>query len=272
MATDIREHAKEILNAVPPLGQQINSDGPTAALFTKLTGGVTHDQLVKNWQAGGIMTTCNEFVGWYARALGSTEYLGRFDIETFLTKIGKGHAWVLAGTGARPKYGDIFRPKSLHMGISLDFDGDTWNTAESGQGGPIAGRDIMKRKQTTFDASKLQGWVDLELYFDYPAQIAPVPEWLVGWWKVTWRGQAYYYYFDRNRQVKWTQVLPQDISAPALIGSDTGKFAVQPPISVATLWSATGSIEKFNRVPATDAEEEMWGKWNDTEPLTAVKM
>jgi hypothetical protein len=22
---------------------------------------------------------------------------------------------------------------------------------------------------------------------------SPVPEWLVGWWKVTWRGQAYYY-------------------------------------------------------------------------------
>ena len=89
----MRERAKEILSAVPPLGQQINSDGPTAALFTKLTGGVTH------------------------------------------------------------------------MGISLDLEGDTWNTVQSGQGGPKAKRDIIKRKQTTYDASKLQGWVDLELYF-----------------------------------------------------------------------------------------------------------
>ena len=36
MANDIRERAKEILKVVPPLGQQINSTGSTAALFTKL--------------------------------------------------------------------------------------------------------------------------------------------------------------------------------------------------------------------------------------------
>ena len=136
MGDDIRERAKQILSAVPPLGQQINSDGPTAALFTKLTGGVTHERLVKNWEKGGIMTTCNEFVGWFGQALGSKDYLGRFDIETYLAKAGKGLAWVPAGSDARPKYGDIFRPTSFHIGISLDFEGDTWNTVESGQGGP----------------------------------------------------------------------------------------------------------------------------------------
>jgi hypothetical protein len=101
---------------------------------------------------------------------------------------------------------------------------------------------------------------------------SPVPEWLVGWWKVTWRGQAYYYFFDHNRQVKWTQILPQSTSQPPLIASDTGNFAVELPNSVTIRWGATGSVEKFSRVPATDDEEEMSGKWNGTEPLTAVKM
>ena len=271
MGDDIRERAKQILSAVPPLGQQINSDGPTAALFTKLTGGVTHERLVKNWENGGIMTTCNEFVGWFGRALGSKDYLGRFDIETHLAKVGKGLAWVPAGSDARPKYGDIFRPTSFHMGISLDFEGDTWNTVESGQGGPKAKRDIIKRKQTTYDASKLQGWVDLELYFGFAAQVGPVPEWLVGWWNVTWRGQTYYYYFDRNRLAKWTQVQPQDTSQPPLVARDTGNFAVEGLNSVTTRWGATGSVEKFSRVPETD-DQKMGGTWNGTEPLSAAKM
>jgi hypothetical protein len=161
---DIRDRAKDLLKEVPPLGQQINSDGPTAALFTKRTG-MTHATLVKNWEGGGIMTSCNAFVGWFGRALGSKDYLGRFDIEKFLAKIGKDYAWVPASSGARPKYGDIFRPKSFHMGTSLDMIGDTWNTVEAGQGGPKSGRDIIKRKQAAFDTDQLQGWVDLELYF-----------------------------------------------------------------------------------------------------------
>src|SRR5271166_5157947 len=214
MSNDIRERAKQILSVVPPLGQQINSVGATADLFTKLTG-KTQAQLQSNWDGGGIMTTCNEFVGWFGTQLGSTKYLGRFDIEAELTRMSKGQAWVSAKSGARPKYGDIFRPKKFHMGISLDFEGNKWNTVESGQGGPKSGFDIIKRKQTIWDADALQGWVDLELYFS-PAQIGPVPDWLVGWWKVTWRGRVYYYYFDRGREVKWTQTLPQNTSQQGL--------------------------------------------------------
>jgi len=79
MSNDIRERAKPILSVVPPLGQQINSVGATADLFTKLTG-KTQAQLQSNWDGGGIMTTCNEFVGWFGTQLGSTKYLGRFDL------------------------------------------------------------------------------------------------------------------------------------------------------------------------------------------------
>jgi hypothetical protein len=268
MSNDIRDRAKQILSVVPPLGKQINSVGATADLFTKLTG-KTQAQLQSNWDGGGIMTTCNEFVGWFGTQLGSTKYLGRFDIEAELTRMSKGQAWVSAKSGARPKYGDIFRPKKFHMGISLDFEGDKWNTVESGQGGPKSGFDIIKRKQTSWDFSALQGWVDLELYFG-PAQIGPVPVWLVGWWKVTWRGRAYYYYFDRGREVKWTQMLPQNTSQPPPVAQDTGRVVVEALNVITIRWSASGTVEKFVKAPVVI--EQMGGTWNDQEPLTAVKM
>jgi len=266
---DIRDRAREYLNVLPPLGGQINSDGQTAGLFTKLTGH-TQAGLQKNWDGGGIMTTCNEFVGFYARALGAKEYLGRFDIEVYLKKHGKGDAWVPATGGARPKYGDIFRPKSFHMGISLDFEGEMWNTAESGQGGPKSKRDIIKRKQTKYDPSKLQGWVDIEIYFGAAAPTSPFPEWLVGWWKVPWRGQTYYYYFDRDRQAKYTLTMPSNTSQPPLRADDTGSVTLEPNNSVTIRWGATGSVEKFSSVPGSN--EQMRGTWNATEQLTADKM
>jgi hypothetical protein len=274
MANDIRERAKEYLKAVPPLGQQITSTGATAALFTKLTG-VTQATLEANWANGGIMTTCNEFVGHYGKALGSKDYLGRFDIDAYLKKVGKGHAWAPRTADARPKYGDVFLlrdAKHLHMGVSLDFEGDQWNTVESGQGGPKMKCDVIKRKQQDYNGCVHIGWVDLELYFDAASQLGAVPDWLVGWWTVTWRGQTYYYYFDRNRQVKWTQGPPDDASKPPPVCRDTGSFGVEGAAAVTVRWGGTGSVEKFGLLPAATAELQMGGTWNGTEPLTAVKM
>ncbi len=274
MAKDIRERAEDYLKVVPALGMQITSNGPTALLFTKLTG-ATQAALEKNWNGGGIWTTCNEFVGHYGRALGSKDYLGRFDIDAYLKKVGKGHAWVPRTDDTRPRYGDVFlirSSSSLHMGISLDFEGDKWNTVESGQGGPKAKCDIIKRKQCNYDDSKHIGWVDLELYFDPATQLVPVPDWLVGWWKVIWRAQAYYYYFDRNRQVKWTQNLPSNTLQPPMIASDTGSFAVEGVYAVTIRWGATGSVEKLGRLPTTTDDLQIGGTHNGTERLTAVKM
>lgn len=47
---------------------------------------------------------------------------------------------------------------------------------------------------------------------DQPAN--PVPDWLQGWWDVRWRGQSFYYYFDRSREVTWTQIAPLDRCPP----------------------------------------------------------
>jgi hypothetical protein len=273
---NIRDRARAYLDAVPETGQINSNDG--TGRFEKLTG-VTQAALEENWAKPppfNSMTACNEFVGKFGATLGSKNYLGTFFLDTQLGKWGKGLAWVpFVADGPRPKYGDIFLRKKagtkiLHQGISLDFNGATWNTPEAGQGGKNTGYDIIKRKQTIYPGDALLGWVDLELYFKSAAQTGPAPEWLVGWWKVTWRGQAYYYYFDRNRQVKWTQILPGDTSQPPLAASDTGTSAVEPNNAVTTRWGATGSVEKFSIVFGTGAQME--GTWNGTEPLTAASM
>jgi hypothetical protein len=280
----IRERARQILSVVPPLGQQINSVGATASLFTKLTG-VDQATLQKNWDGGGIMTTCNGFTGWFSRELGSKLYLGRFDLDTYLPKNNLGHAWIKSTPGSRPKFGDICRYAKFHVGISLDFEGDIWNHVDSGQGGKKTGYDIIKRIRDTnpYEHTKLLGWVDLEKYFGESSATGdeateptaadkangPVPNWLLGWWNVSWRGQAFYYYFDSTYSVKWTQMLPRDTTRPALSANDTGKVSVESPSDFSIVWGKTGSIEKFSRPLGTS---QMRGSWNSKEPLAASKM
>jgi len=275
--SDIRERAREILSVVPPLGQQINSVGPTASLFTQLTG-VDQATLQKNWASGGIMTTCNCFTGWYGNQLGSKLILGRFDLDTYLPKNGKGDAWIKSTPDTRPKYGDICRYAKFHVGISLDFEGDIWNHVDSGQGGKNTGYDIIKRKRDTeaYSHTKLLGWVDIDILFNgssasaNPAQPSnPVPDWLLGWWNVNWRGQAFYYYFDRNLECSWTLTPPLDTTRPSLVVNDKGKVALDVPNAVTIKWGATGSIEKFNKLANS---MPMRGTWNDKEPLAATKM
>ena len=102
------------------------------------------------------------------------------------------------------------------------------------------------------------------------APTSPFPEWLVGWWKVPWRGQTYYYYFDRDRQAKYTLTMPSNTSQPPLRADDTGSVTLEPNNSVTIRWGATGSVEKFSSVPGSN--EQMRGTWNATEQLTADKM
>ena len=282
MATNIRERAKEILSVVPPLGQQINSDGSggsdgkTDPRFEKLTG-KTHSGLLKAWDEGSKLTTCNEFVGWFGTQLGSQKFLGQFPIKDELPKWGRAHAWVDAASGARPKYGDIFRPKKFHMGISLDFEGNMWNTVESGQGGRSQNprRDIIKRKQDVWKPHELEGWIDIELFFG-PGVVNPglIPDWLPGWWTVTWLGKPYYYHFDKGGQVKWTKVLPKNKWLPPQAPEARGTYAVEFRKDVTIQWfGPKGSVEKFSKAAgAGPGLPSMQGKLNGRDPLSAVKM
>ena len=132
--------------------------------------------------------------------------------------------------------------------------------------------DVLRRVSgdSPYSWQRLEGWLDIELYFGSAPQPGQVPEWLVGWWRVTWRGQTYYYYFDRNYEVKWTQVVPYTTAQPPLAANDTGNVTLDP-FGVTTRWSATGSVEKFSSVFGTN-DKQMRGTWNSTEPLSAVKM
>jgi hypothetical protein len=274
---DIRERAREILSVVPPFGQQVNSVGPTATLFTQLTG-VTQATLQANWDTGGIMTTCNAFTGWFGNQLGSKLYLGRFDLDTYLPKNGKGDAWVKSTPDTRPKFGDICRYSKFHVGVSLDFEGEIWTHVDSGQGGKKMGFDVIKRirDKEAYSHTKLLGWVDIEAYFEGVGGSAtaqqgnPVPDWLLGWWNVSWRGQHFYYYFGRNHDCHWTLSAPLDTTRPSLVSNDSGTVAVDVPNALTIKWATTGSVEKFNK--QSIGSGPMKGTWNDKEPLTATKM
>lgn len=267
--TAIRERAKGILNAIPDGIRSNDKSGN----YEKYTGGLKHETLEANWKKGGIMTGCNAFAGWYAAQLGSQKYLGRFDLPTFLPSIGKGHAWVKSAAGKRPAYGDILLHTGLHEDVALDFDGNILNRMAAGQGGKGMGCDILcrVRGKAAYNAANLQGWIDLDLYFGAAAATQPLPAWLPGWWKVIWRGQAYYYCFDRNNQVKWTQSPPSRTEQPPSVARDTGSVAVDGAASITIRWGATGSVEKLAPLANVGALQ-MRGTWNGGERLEAVKL
>jgi hypothetical protein len=271
---DVRALAREVLAEVPENGQ-ITSNGATAATFTRLTG-TSHETMKKNWDTGGIMTACNGFVGVYARTLRAKipgtkapdSYLGRFDLETYLPTIGMGHAWVKSTRDARPGYGDICRHTKFHVGVSLDLDaGDYWNHADAGQGGKRMGCDVLKRSRSEqpYDYTKLQGWIDIEMYYTTSPQKARIPTWLDGWWTVAWRGQTYYYFFNPNGKVKYTQAPPRDSLQIPIVQDDTGTFAIDG--SDVTIRWTTGTIERLSKSMMTD--DEMKGTWRGKEPLSA---
>jgi hypothetical protein len=127
----------------------------------------------------------------------------------------------------------------------------------------------LQRDKTAYDPNKLEGWTDIELYFDAAAaQTVPLPPWLPGWCKVMWRSQPFYYYFDLNNQVKWTQVFPVSTVQPPSAPRDTGSVAVDTLNRITIRWGATGSIEKLSK----SGNNQMNGTWNGNEALSAAKM
>ncbi len=288
----IRDAAALYLLQVPPLPTQVTSNGPLAVLFTKLSG-ITHLMLLQSWgmaaRPGGAtfadtppgLTSCNGFVGIYGASIGLTDQttansLGKFRLDQWLKKWGKSHAWIPSTAGARPKFGDIFElAPRLHQGISLDFDGDLWNTAEGGQGGSKMGFDIIKRKQarqisdvvTNDKAETLKGWVDIERFLNGPPPTT-VPSWLPGWWSVPWRGRTFFYFFDTNFTASWTFVKPVSNALAPMTFDDTATVTFDDAKSITLKWSKTGSVEQFSAA----TESSLVGTWNAAEPLIATRM
>lgn len=291
MADNYKEKLKDFIAEIPKYPEQIvsgeskrppydaafkeqlkdpNFNMPTNKLFMKYTG-IAHLDLIKNWNGGGIRTTCNEFVGKCGIIMGAKIFLGQFELEELLRKSGKGHAWIPATGGKRPGYGDVFRPVKFHMGISLDFEGDEWLTVESGQGGPISGFDALKRKRQKFEPSLLLGWCDMRLYLDpRPA----LPDWLIGIWVIYCGDKTYHYEINQYHEAfyyPWNPIGGTQNATPM----DTGNVSLQGSDTFTITWSKEGGVEKFkyDRFESFPGiMEKMTGFSSRNEPLKGVRL
>lgn len=291
MAT-IREKASELLKQVP---DEVRSNGDRP-LFSRLTNGMTHENLMAEWertkQTKTLRTVCIDFVGWYAQQMGidiissidpksrDKNLDGFFNLQKTLEKCGKRHAWVSAANGGRPQYGDILRHTAFHVDVALGFDGNILLRAAGGQSRhPRPTNDVsqefdnVKRVRSTgpYDSRNLQGWLDIELFFEPPP--VPIPAWVVGWWKVMWRGGIYYYHLGADRTARWTQMPPPPVTPPPLLPSAprTGRLKFTNPYGITIRWTDSGSVEVFARKPNTVANE-MTGTWNSSERIEATKL
>jgi len=290
MATK-RSQGVSILNAEVPEGRvyRSNEGGPPYLnRFNQLTN-TNHTILLASYMAGEIMTACNGFVNWYALRLGVTGIQNWFELFQALTGGPHGDAWVAASAKApRPKPGDILKHKINHVDVALEFRGNILRRVAAGQGdGSIYSihprpRDAQTRAQEydclrrvdgtgPYNWQNLEGWLDIDLFFgdaDTPADV--VPDWLVGWWRVTWRGMTYFYYFDQNHEVKWTQIQPPLTAYPPLAANDTGDFTIDGFSVVTVRWRTTQTPETL-RPKYASSGNEMTGTC-DGDRMTAVKL
>jgi hypothetical protein len=297
----IREKARDKLKGI---AEEVQSKRD-AAEFTRLTKGMTHEKLQTEWESTKkthtLRTVCIDFVVWYAGEMGidmmssipakarDPKVDGYFALEQTLNKCGKSHAWVSAAKGGRPKCGDILRhkPPAFHVDVAFGYQGSDGiiqhekyvpngvlvRVAGGQSWHPRPTEDVSKEFDAIkrvigkgpYNPSALEGWLDLERFFGGPP--APTPLWLVGWWEVTWRGAAYYYYFYADGTVKYTKDQRHPVATP-IIADDTGDFTVDFN-KISVTWRSTGSVETFVRDPARDGE--MGGSWNNLEKLSASK-
>lgn len=271
---DVRQRAKEFLDKVPP-NTDVTSNGATAALFTTLTGW-SHEKLQTTWAAEDIpkaarrkkaeeekkpvsyaglatTTTCNEFVGQMSGFIPLPFNCGRFDIEKELKRLGLGDAWIPANSGKKPGVGDVFKPKRFHLGVSRDFEGDMWNTTESGQGGPGSdyktGKDIIRRKRQPWDPNSLEGWVDIELLVKLATK---APKWMIGWWKFeVGTTKAFVYIPERGAPRQFTTAPPNFKQPPASDGK-AGEITHDADTQGATIAWPDNVTDKLRHLPGVD--------------------
>lgn len=283
---NVRDGARIIIDEAVPDGVVIRSNDPPIInnRFEQLTN-TPHATMLANWLGGGIMTACNGFVGWYADKLGINGITNWFNLRDSLSAIKRQDAWVKSTPYTRPKYGDILKHTITHVDVSLDFSELILNRVAAGQGdGTIYSihprprsraevaleYDVLRRVEGTkaYSPYRLEGWLDIEVFLG-DSYFIPVPEWLVGWWETYWRGEVYYYYFDTDNTVKWTQVSPFTAFSPINV-SGTGRFT-NAPLLVTITWDATGSVETWVTQPA-GGFQTMAGTYNNTELVWATKI
>ncbi len=266
---NVRETAKKFLDQVPS-NKDVTSNGSTAALFTRLTGS-SQAALQASWKVEDVekkkrrdagqstaglptTTTCNAFVVQLGNAIGSPIPLGQFDIEKKLKKANLGEAWIPANSGKRPGYGDVFKPRKMHMGVSLDFAGDLWNTVESGQGGPgldyTKGFDIIRRKQQPWNPANLEGWVDIEILMKIAAK---APKWMIGWWRFEVNATKEFVWIPERGSVKSFDTPPPNVKQPPTSeGKKGGMTYDEDSKDYTIIWEGNAIADTLRRLPNVD--------------------
>ena len=117
----------------------------------------------------GTTTTCNAFLGVVVRKTRAVGGLAQRSFSSFdLPKAG-GPAWNWYPTsGKSPQPGDFYQAGKRggtyeHVGIILSVNGESIITADSGQGGPTAGYDAIKRVKRS--GYSMMGWIDADEFF-----------------------------------------------------------------------------------------------------------
>ena len=105
-------------------------------------------------------------------------------------------------------------------------------------------------------------------------EVAPtllVPSWLPGWWRVNRRGQDFYYRFDAQYGVAWTQIAPLHPSFTPIGARDFGRVRINSNNDLSVTWNSSGSVENFTLNQA-GALPTMVGRWNGSEQVSAERL
>jgi len=90
--------------------------------------------------------------------------------------------------------------------------------------------------------------------------------WVHGWWTFTWRGADYFYHFDKDGRVWWTQTRPGPAMPPPADLSRHGYWFARHHHRIDMCWTRTGTFEHVQR---TDPSHVV-GTSND-EPLEGTR-
>ncbi len=100
-------------------------------------------------------------------------------------------------------------------------------------------------------------------------QLANSPR--VGWWKVTWKREEYYYYLYEDGRAGYVKNHPKTTKLPLIAPQSTG-FWFETGTEMVICWTSTGSVETFHLFPQSQTTGTMDGMWNDIDRLSAVRL
>lgn len=142
----------------------------------------------------------------------------------------------------------------MHMGVSLDFAGDLWNTVESGQGGPgldyTKGFDIIRRKQQPWSPANLEGWVDIEILMKIAAK---APKWMIGWWRFEVNATKEFVWIPERGSVKSFDTPPPNVKQPPTSeGKKGGMTYDEDSKDYTIIWEGNAIADTLRHLPNVD--------------------